>query len=181
MVVAKPNDINDFTIWGDLTESVLINYELDVYDKGEDEYYIEIEHRPTSLMTWLHQIERKPEAGYDRITDTYKIRFPMKMVLYSKARTEGSFILMGCDYKGTPTKLLDRINKRIWDENEKLRTELKAKNSMIIRTQSLMIMMVKHPKQFEKEIIKRLMQLRKGTAPAYFEKEGDAHNLEEES
>jgi|TARA_Y100000034_G_C6909373_1_gene423306 hypothetical protein len=166
MVVPKPVNISDWLVWGNLTESVLIRYEMDVWDEENQEYYIEIEHRPTNLMRWVHQIENNKEPTYDRTSDTYKVKFPMKKVAIVKARTDGDYILMLCDYKGKTTNLVEIINKRVWNENEKLRKELKSANALSIRTQKLLNLAIEHPEQFEKKYIKRMMKIRQATAPA---------------
>ena len=166
MVVPKPTDINNWMIWGDLTESVLLKYETDVWDKDQKEYYIEIEHRPTKLMRYINQIENSKETTYDRVTDKYKIRLPMSKVAIIKARTDGDYILMLCDFRGTMTNMVEIINKRLLDENTKLRAEIKTANAQIIRTKALMEQFVKHPEQVWSSLIKLQRKIGQGTAPA---------------
>lgn len=172
MVVPKPTNINDWIVWGDLTESVLLKYETDVLDKDQKEYYIEIQHRPTNLMRWVHQIENSKEPTYDRVTDTYKIRLPMSKVGIIKARTDGDYILMLCGFRGEMTNMLEIINKRLWNENAKLKEELKSANAQNIRTRALIEQAVKHPTEMWSSLIKLQKKLREGTAPAYIAGQG---------
>ena len=179
-IVAKPNEINEWIVWDDLTESVLINFETDVWDEDKQDYFLEVEHRPTTFMKFAYQIDENKEPTYDRTSDTFKTRFPMSKVALVKSRTEGSSILMLCNYKGVMGKLVEQVNRRILDENEKLKEELKSKNASIVRNKALITQMAKHPEEFEKIFTDRLMNLRKSTAPAYFGGSGQGMSAEGE-
>lgn len=181
MVVTKPTDINNWVVWGDATESVLKKLDLDIWDKEQKKYFVEIEHKPTSLMRYEHQIEDSKDTDYDRVKDVYRRKFPMDMILYLQPRTEGTYIIMLCNYKGNPTGIIEKINKNIWEENQRLRKELKDLKSWIVREQALLTLMAKHPLQFEKLLVKRQMLLRKGTAPAYVSGKELEPEIEEET
>ena len=165
MAIPPPANINNWILWGDFLQSVLLDFKTNVWDEDDNEYKIEIIHRPTNLMRYIHQIENKGN-GYDRIKDAFIKKFPMKYSGHIEPRTKGTYIFMLCDWTGNKTNVFENINRTLFEENDKLREENLSLSSLLIRQQTRMVQLAKHPEEFMREVIKMANSLRKVTAPA---------------
>ena len=163
-MIPEPPEINNWVIWGDLLESVMLDFKK-VYDEDAKEWFIEIVHRPTKLMKFKHQIENKGK-DYDRTRDAFISRFPLDIMGHIEPRTKGTCILMLCDWLGKETKILDKIDKNLLDTNKRLRTEIQSITSLLVREQTRGVQLAKHPEQFQKELIQQAREFKKITAPA---------------
>jgi len=167
VVIPKPPNINDWLVWGNFVESVLLDFKPNVYNEKEKRYEIEIEHRPSNLMQFVHQIDWNKEKDYNKATHRLVSRFPMTMVGDTVSRIGGgTYVFMLCDYHGNPTNIIERINKSLLQKYESLRKEVITLNALLIREKQRTLQIVKHPEEFQKEFIQQLRDLKKATGPA---------------
>jgi len=170
MVVPEPVSINNWVIWGNFVQSVIMNFKRNVWNKDKKIFEMHITHRPTNLMRWVHQIENKGN-GYDKVIDAFIFKCPMDMVAIIEPRSKGTYIFMLCNWLGEKQKVIDLINSNLLEANRILRQENIGLSSLLIRQNTRMVQLAKHPQEFLMEIVKQQMILKKGTGPAYYAKD----------
>lgn len=165
VIIEKPNDIKNWLILGNFVDAVLVNFQKDRWDEKLKTLVLDVEYIPTEVMAWIEKIDYGKETDFDRTTGTFKSTFPMDMVGHIEPRTEGTRILMLCDYRGEKCSIFEKIDKNLWTQNRKLRSDVELLNSQIIGIQAEIREMLKHPQEFMKNYLKIFELIKKGMAP----------------
>ncbi len=165
VIIEKPDDIKNWLIFGNFVDAVLVNFQQDKWDEKLKKLVLDVEYVPTKDMKWNEQIDYGEETKFDRTTGTFKCRYPMDMVGHIEPRTEGTWILMLCDYRGVECSIFEKIDKNLWTQNRKLRSDVELLNSQIIGIQAEIREMLKHPQEFMKNYLKIFELIKKGMAP----------------
>ncbi len=165
IIIDKPDVIKNWLIFGNFVDAVLVNFQQNKWDDTLKKNVIEVEYVPTKDMIWNEKIDYGGEKDFDRTTGTFKCTYPMDMVGHVEPRTEGTWILMLCDYKGEKCDIFEKINKNIWTQNRKLRSDVELLNSQIIGIQAEIREMLKHPQEFMKNYLKIFEKIKTALMP----------------
>jgi|TARA_Y100000310_G_scaffold281087_1_gene301338 hypothetical protein len=172
-VIEKPNTISNLIVFGNFVEGVLISFKQNVYDKEEKKNFLEVEYKPTGFMRWIEQIDYATAKDFDRVTFSFKSRFPMDFVGHVEPRTEGLWIFMLCDYLGNKCDVFEKIDSNLFEQNKKLQNKVNTLQSIIIGMDADFDEMIKHPQEFKKKLYKEAEFLKKALAPAVINTTGE--------
>lgn len=152
--IEKPSEVNELIVFGNMVDAVLIKFKANVFDKETKKEVIEVEYKPTEYMTWIEEIYPSDEDDYNSTTGNFHSKFPMDMVGHIEPRTEGTWILMLCDYKGNKCSIFEKINQNLLEKNRKLRSQIELKDSILVGLNAEMNEIIKHPEEGMKRLFK---------------------------
>ena len=154
--IEKPNVINNWLIFGNFVDAVLVKFQSNVWDEELKKEVLIVEYIPTDVMRYLEEMYFPDEDDYDSTTGSFRSKYPMDMV-YIEPRTQGTRILLLCDYKGNKCNVFEKINQNLLEKNRKLQSQVNSLNSILIGLRADMDEMIKHPE----ESLRKLYQLAK--------------------
>ena len=166
--IEKPAEVNELIVFGNMVDALLVKFRANVWDDHLKKKMLEVEYRPTDFMYWMEGIYPEDEDNWDSTTGNFKSTYPMDMVGHIEARTEGSWILMLCDYKGEKCDIFEKINKNLWNQNRKLRSDVELLKSQMIGIQVEIREMLKHPQEFMKNYLKIFEKIKTALMPGSY-------------
>lgn len=180
IIIEKPNVINNWLIFGNFVDAVIVNFKTNVYDKELKKEILEVEYIPTDVMRWVEQMDYSKETDFDRTNGTFKSTYSMDMVGHIEPRTQGTRILLLCDYKGNKCSIFDKINTNLFNQNRRLWSQVNSLNSILVGIQSQTDEMLRHPQETLKKLYKLAQVAKESMTPAYYGGQGNESQGENE-
>lgn len=164
--IEKPNIINNWILFANLTSAIMLDFQLNVFDSKLKKNVLIVEYIPTDVMLYHEKIYQSEEDDYDATSGSFKSTYPMDMVGFVEPRTQGTSILMLCNFKGNPCSIIDKINTNLQEQNKKLEKKINILQSILIGINADIDEILKHPQEFRKKLFREAEHLKKALAPA---------------